>query len=74
MKNYTVVLMYPDYLADNYGQETYSTSVRARDVAGAITEAQLEAASANNMDPDYEGYEGFHPVAVFEGVLSNLAP
>jgi hypothetical protein len=74
MNHYTVVLMYPDYLTDNFGQETYSTSVRAWDVAGAITEAQLEAASANNMEPDDEGYEDFHPVAVFEGEISNLAP
>lgn len=40
---YTVILLYPDYVTDNFGQDTFMTSVRAADVQEAQMLAQEEA-------------------------------
>lgn len=42
-RNYTVILLFPDYLADNYGEETFLTTVRATNVLEAQMRAQEEA-------------------------------
>ncbi len=42
-----MLLLYPDYMADNYGQETYLTHVQAEDLKGAQRKAQAELVSAH---------------------------
>ena len=65
-KNYSVLLLYPDYLTDQYGEETfYSHCVSESGVAGAIDEAQLEAAIANDIPIDDAG--DFAVLLVTEG-------
>lgn len=41
---YTVLLLYPDYATDNFGQDTYMTCVEAESVASAQVLAQQECA------------------------------
>lgn len=53
MKNFTVLLLYPDYMSDNFGQDTYLAHVKAEDVKGAQRVAQLKL--LRNLGKDYAG-------------------
>ena len=44
MKKYTVLLLRPDYIADNYGEDTYMDHVNAESVEQAQAAAQKRAA------------------------------
>ena len=56
MNNYTVLLLKPDYVANQYGEETYLAHVRATSAAQAQRFAQIEARDADDDsdidDPD----------------------
>jgi len=47
VKKFTIIMLYPDYLAHNYGEETYVAHVESEDLQLAIRAAQLEASKAN---------------------------
>ncbi len=50
---YTVLLLYPDYMAETFGQETYMTTVTADNVTQAKRLAQEEVAAENKAEnPD----------------------
>ena len=75
MKPYTVLMLYPDYLADQYGQDTYLAHVEAENHAKAIRKAQVKAlraqgtcagASADDFYPLF-CTEGHHNDLVFNG-------
>ncbi len=60
---YTIVLMYPDYLADEYGKETY-TGIGCGDTpAEAVEIVQKQASQANDDSPP----EDFAVIAVIKG-------
>lgn len=66
---YSVLLLYPDYMADEYGHETYYSFEYGKNEGEAIEAAQKGALGAN---PDYKGTanpEDFYPLAVFRGHL-----
>ena len=65
-RNYSVLLLYPDYIAMEYGKDTYFTHDKARDAQQAVEVARLSAAVANK---DTNEPEDFHPLAVFKGRL-----
>jgi hypothetical protein len=70
LKPYSVLLLYPDYMSDNYGQETYFCHVRALNPDEAIENAQAEAVQANTPDgeePDLSETEDFAPLLVLDG-------
>ena len=70
MKSYSVLLLYPDYMTDNFGQETYYTFVTAPDADAAIAAAQQEAVQVNTgegEEPDAEATADFLPLLVLEG-------
>ena len=73
ISNYTVLLLLPDYLASNYGQETYTAWVKAPDVEAAILQAQSEAFRDNpeNYEPG-NMFEDYFVLAVFPGHLNHL--
>lgn len=50
LKPYSVLLLYPDYIASNYGQETYFAHVGSANVKEAIKAAQETVAEANDCD------------------------
>ena len=67
---YSVLLLYPDYLSDAYGQETYFTNVIAKTPRQASNKARREAYEANKLDKhtDPETFpEDFHCLAVIRG-------
>lgn len=73
---YTVLMLYPDYATDNFGQDTYTTFVDAEHVGEAIEKAQQDALEAY-QEGDLEIYgeaDDFHVLAVYDGHLENYAP
>lgn len=67
---YSVLLLYPDYLADNFGQETYFEHVEQPTIADAIKSAQEFVANEfDNAQPD-----DFHPLLVLHGWHDDVKP
>lgn len=68
MNQFTVVLLYPDYYTDNYG-ETWCDTVSAPDPVAAVGVAQKTCAAETDLiiNP-----EDLLPVSVFEGDHPNL--
>lgn len=48
---YTVLLLYPDYMAENYGEDTYLAWVEAVNTKQAVRKAQIEAMRAQGGQP-----------------------
>jgi hypothetical protein len=65
MKPYTVILIYPDYIASQYGEEFWYDHVEAETVAQAIEAARQNAQNCNETYDDCG--KDFAVVAVFEG-------
>ena len=57
MNNYTVLLLRPEYLADEFGHDTYLAHVTANGVAAAMEAAQCDAWTADTTGevPDESG-------------------
>jgi hypothetical protein len=49
MKKWTVLLLRPDYVANNYGQDTYSVRVSAKSPRKAVMQACLDAAAVDEV-------------------------
>lgn len=49
-KWYTVVLLYPDYVTDHYGTDTYVDWALGVDFDGAVEVARRKAMKANSSD------------------------
>lgn len=74
-KAYTVLLIYPDYLASQYGEEFYMESVEAETPKEAVAKVQQMAVETNIPNGDNEGDidpVDFAVVAVFEGVVQSV--
>lgn len=75
LKPYTVLLLRPDYVTDNYGLDTYLAHAWAKDGPGqAVQTARAEAVELDcpgslldGADPD-----DYAVLAVFEGHLNDL--
>ena len=77
MKPYTVLLLRPDYIADNYGEDTYMDHVNAESVEQAQKLAQERAWAfdfppAADMGDEFEGigdvsFEDYAVLMVIEG-------
>lgn len=70
MTTYTVLLLHPDYLAEDYGADIYTTTVEADspDLAIGMAEIQASIACAHAAPP-----EDFKAIAVFLGVPAGVA-
>lgn len=68
MKKFSVLLLLPDSIAENYGQETYLDHVLAKSVKGAVKSAQRKAAKMSSIAAAAD----FYPLAVFSGHLEDL--
>lgn len=71
-ETYTVVLLYPDYLAEQFGEGTFVGKAYAEFPRNAVLKVQQTARRANeNRDPDMQEFEiqpeDFRPLAVFRG-------
>jgi hypothetical protein len=75
MKKYTVLLLRPDYITDNFGADVYGAYVVADDVDQAIIEAQLDVFRTDNNGEDPEPWQDLNdylPLTVHEGHISSL--
>lgn len=76
MKNYTVLVLRPDYLADPYGEDTYMAHVAAEEVSEAqhlaCKEANLVDTPVLSSDHDPDSAGDYFVLAVFEGHLADL--
>lgn len=73
IKPYTVLLLRPDHVADNYGQDTYQTWVKALDPRQAIRLAQNEACHADFADDPDANPDDYHVLACYAGKLTDLS-
>ena len=64
MKPYTVLLLRPDYIADEFGHDTYLAYVHARTPREAKRVAQDEV---RLVDGDAADSEDYHPLFIIEG-------
>jgi hypothetical protein len=79
MNKYTVILLYPDYLAENYGQEIYLAHVEADSPEDAIKNAQREAVDFAIPDENDESeivlaMDDFLELFVAEGHVQDITP
>jgi hypothetical protein len=64
-QTYSVLLLYPDYLSEQYGEETYYAFVEAANSLDAVAAAQREAAVAQDVEIDDPA--DFAPLLVTRG-------
>jgi uncharacterized hydantoinase/oxoprolinase family protein len=50
LKDYSVLLMYPDYCSEQYGEDTYYDFVRARSPKEAVRIARKRCRDTNDLD------------------------
>ena len=77
LKPYTVLLLYPDYISDSFGHETYQAWVKvAGGLKSAVRAAQQEAAKANAKHVNAKNGEGpkdFFCLAIYAGHQVDLS-
>jgi hypothetical protein len=75
-KKYSVLLLYPDYMADNFGQDTYFGCAEATTPAEAISAVQLQAVEDNGWDvPDDIGsLDDLFCLLCIEGQHTDIKP
>ena len=67
MKKYSVLLLYPDYMADDWPFDTYYAFVKAKNVSDAVNFAQHSAVRANGGYEEFESVTDFWPILCIEG-------
>lgn len=67
---YTVILLYPDYMSEIYGQETYCDSVEAADPAQAVALARDEVKRI--YPEELQDPEDMFLLALFEGAHPDI--
>lgn len=70
LQPYSVLLLYPDYIANNYGQETYFTHIEATRPADAAKFAQCQLAL--EFDDGGGAPDDFFVLLVIEGHHSDV--
>lgn len=77
MNKYTVVLMYPDYMSDSFGQESYMAWVKADSLKDAALKAQRIAAEESmpykNKKEIEEIMKDFFIVFMCDGHVDDLS-
>lgn len=70
-KKYTVVLLRPDYIAEEYGEDTYVAFVETdaeKSFKAAIVAAQKQVYKADRKDKVWvESADDYKAIAIFEG-------
>ena len=69
LMKFTVLLLYPDYLANNYGEDTYLAHVEAVSPADAAEKAQNQAVK-DTFEED--SAEDFLPLFIAYGFLDDV--
>jgi hypothetical protein len=75
---FTVILLRPDYLTGNYGQDTYMTTVDARGPTDALKKARERVIEGDNGDVEEflkdNALTDYHCIAVIAGDHKDLNP
>lgn len=77
MNHFTVLLLRPDYIADEFGKDTYLAHVVATGVEDATRSAQLEAITADlddSMPPEDVVPDDYHVLFACRGHQEDLKP
>jgi hypothetical protein len=73
-EDYTVILLYPDYASDTYGQETWCGHVQAVDAGAALEAARDEMIAENKkLGLEFESRDDLFPIALFQGKHDDLS-
>ena len=70
MRKFTVILMRPDYLAEEFGKDNCIAHVRAQDHEQAVRFAQADVDIADGHAA--QDTEDYYPLAVFPGHIESL--
>lgn len=74
MNKYSVLLLRPDYMTDNYGQDTYYAWVKADTPGHAIARARAQVIKADDVDdPDNCNPDDYAVLLVLAGYQQGLA-
>ena len=78
-KKYTVVLIYPDHVAETYGEEFYGAHVMAKTSEEALKLARAEVLAVNKLssdenDDNYCAPTDFACVRCYRGHLVDFNP
>lgn len=65
---YTVLLLRPDYVASNFGQDTYLAHVDEPSVEAAVHTAKVRAADADGL----ENFSDYYPLVTLTGHHDDL--
>ena len=72
MTRFTVLLLRPDYAADNFGEDTYLAHVRAETPTEAITLAQQKVTKLDALDDT--GSTDYYPLITLKGWHNDITP
>lgn len=73
MRMYTVVLLYPDYMTDDYGADVYVESTEAEDFNDAVRVVQEIVAFDTREAGTVRDPADFRPVLVMKGQVEVVA-
>ena len=71
---YSVLLLLPDYLAEDFGSDTYLAWVTARNATQAVRTAQDQAADQHQSEGAECNAGDYHPLLVAEGEITDITP
>lgn len=74
MTEYTCVLLYPDYYASNFGQETWTDTVSANSPSEALAAARAQCISEQDTADAIEEPEDLYCLAMFPGRHTDVSP
>jgi hypothetical protein len=73
---YTVLLLRPDYIASEFGKDTFLEFVEANDPKHAVSLARDEAKTADGWDPGDESWadpEDYHVLLICGGWVTDIS-
>ena len=71
LRSYSVLLLYPDYMAENYGQDTFLTTVKAQGPEQALEQARQEAAESYG-NSELQDPQDMHLLLLCEGEITDI--
>lgn len=71
MRKYTVLLLRPDYIAKDYGTDTFLAQVMTTTAKKAVEQAAAEAAASDDNE-DRRG--DYHPLITLDGWHDDITP
>lgn len=71
---YTVLLLLPDYMAEDFGTDTYLAWVEARGPTSAVRAAQDQASDQHQKEGAECRAADYQPLLVAEGEIYDITP